>query len=93
MAAENATFLEADVAVAFVVIVFVATAFVATVFVATGFVATAFVAVGKGIEVATGDATEGEFCDAGDDDAAATASAAAFLAFNLQKCLSHLSDC
>ena len=72
MAAENATFLEADVA----------TAFVATAFVATAFVATAFVAVGKGIEVATGDATEGEFCDAGDDDAAAMASAAAFLAFN-----------
>ena len=34
-------------------------------------------------DVVKGDATDGEFCDAGDDDAAAIASAAAFLACNI----------
>ena len=67
---ENATFLETDVAADFV----------AEVFVAAVFVAEALIAVGNGVDAATGDATEGEFCDAGDDDAAAMASAAAFLA-------------
>ena len=65
VAVENATFLETDVAAAFVAAVFVADV---------------FVVVGKGVNAATGDATEGEFCDAGDDDAAAMASAAFFLA-------------
>ncbi len=36
-------------------------------------------------DVVRGDATDGEFCDAGDDEAAAIASAAAFLAWNRSK--------
>jgi len=39
--------------------------------------------VDKGVKAAAfGEDTEGEFCDAGDDDAAANASAADFLACN-----------